>query len=82
MKISLISFAKADIRTSWSALEAVRNKEGNEKATKGIAAYHAQQAIEKIIKAEIYRKSVTSGRRMVKGNRATSLHPTIRKTQV
>lgn len=55
MKISLISFAKADIRTSWSALEAVRNKEGNEKATKGIAAYHAQQAIEKIIKAEIYR---------------------------
>lgn len=55
MAVSLIAYAKADIRASRSALEAVRAKEGNEKATKGIAAYHAQQAIEKIIKAEIYR---------------------------
>ncbi|MDE6816876.1 MAG: HEPN domain-containing protein [Lachnospiraceae bacterium] len=55
MAISLISYAKADIRTSYSALNEVRAKEGNEKAMKGIAAYHAQQAIEKIIKSEIYR---------------------------
>ncbi|MDD6071450.1 MAG: hypothetical protein PUC12_11675 [Clostridiales bacterium] len=45
MAISLISYAKADIRASESALEAVKKKEGNEKALKGIAAYHAQQAI-------------------------------------
>lgn len=55
MAISLISYARADIRTSKSALEAVKGKEGNEKATKGIAAYHAQQAIEKILKFEIYK---------------------------
>lgn len=55
MGISLIAYAKADIRASKSALEAIRLKEGNERATKGIAAYHAQQAIEKLIKAEIYR---------------------------
>ena len=55
MAISLISYAKADIRTSYSALNEVRAKEGNEKAMKGIAAYHAQQAIEIIIKSEIYR---------------------------
>ncbi len=55
MAISLIAYAKADIRASRSALEAVRAGEGNEKATKGVAAYHAQQAIEKILKAEIYR---------------------------
>ena len=55
MAISLIAYARADIRTSRSALEAVRAGEGNEKATKGVAAYHAQQAIEKILKAKIYR---------------------------
>ena len=55
MAISLLAYAKADIQASWSAIEAVKAKTGNEKATKGIAAYHAQQAIEKIIKAEIYR---------------------------
>ena len=55
MAISLIAYAKADILASYSALEAVREKKGNEKATKAIAAYHAQQAIEKILKAEIYR---------------------------
>lgn len=55
MAISLIAYAKADIRASYSAIEAVREKKGNEKATKAIAAYHAQQAIEKILKAEIYR---------------------------
>ena len=55
MAISLIAYAKADIRASKSALEAVKAKEGNEKATKGIAAYHAQQAIEKILKSEIYK---------------------------
>lgn len=49
MAISLIAYAKADIRASRSALEAVRAGEGNEKATKGVAAYHAQQAIEKIL---------------------------------
>lgn len=49
MPISLLSFVKADIKAAKSALTAVKNKEGNEKATKGIAAYHAQQAIEKII---------------------------------
>lgn len=54
MAIPLIAYAKADIRASKSALEAVCSKEGNEKATKGIAAYHAQQAIEKIIKYRIY----------------------------
>ncbi len=55
MAISLIAYARADIRAAHSALESIRAKEGNEKATKGIAAYHAQQAIEKIIKSEIYR---------------------------
>ena len=55
MAISLLSYAKADIRAARLALESVRAKEGNEKATKGIAAYHAQQAIEKIIKSEIYK---------------------------
>lgn len=55
MAISLIAYAKADIRASRSALEAIMAGEGNEKATKGVAAYHAQQAIEKILKAEIYR---------------------------
>lgn len=45
----------ADIKAAQSALEAVKSKEGNEKATKGIAAYHAQQAIEKIIKSQIYK---------------------------
>lgn len=55
MAISLIAYAKADIRAAHSALGSIRAKEGNEKATKGIAAYHAQQAIEKIIKSEIYR---------------------------
>ncbi len=55
MPKSLLSYAKADIRAAQSALKAVKNKEGNEKATKGIAAYHAQQAIEKIIKSEIYK---------------------------
>lgn len=55
MAISLISFAKADIHTAWSALNEVRNKSKNIKALKGIAAYHAQQAIEKIIKSQIYR---------------------------
>lgn len=59
MAISLISYAKADIRASESALEAVKKKEGNEKALKGIAAYHAQQAIEKILKSEIYRVNPT-----------------------
>lgn len=51
--ISLTAYAKADIRAAKSTLEAVKAKEGNEKATKGIAAYHAQQAIEKILKSEI-----------------------------
>ncbi|MCM1325227.1 MAG: HEPN domain-containing protein [Bacteroidales bacterium] len=55
MTISLVAYARADIQTSWSALEAVKSKSGNRKAMKGIAAYHAQQVIEKIIKAEIYR---------------------------
>ncbi len=55
MAITLLSYAKADIRAARLALEAVRTKSGNEKATKGIAAYHAQQAIEKIIKYEIYK---------------------------
>lgn len=55
MPISLLSYAKADVKASKSALIAIKNKEGNEKATKGIAAYHAQQAIEKIIKSEIYK---------------------------
>lgn len=55
MAISLIAYAKADIHASKAALEAVKAKEGNEKATKGIAAYHAQQAIEKILKSEIYK---------------------------
>lgn len=55
MAISLTAYAKADIRAAKSALEAVKAKEGNEKATKGIAAYHAQQAIEKILKSEIYK---------------------------
>lgn len=55
MAISLTSYARADICTSKSALEAVKAKDGNEKATKGIAAYHAQQAIEKILKFEIYK---------------------------
>ena len=55
MAISLLSYAKADIRAAHLALESVRAKEGNEKAPKGIAAYHAQQAIEKIIKSEIYK---------------------------
>lgn len=45
--ISLTSYARADICASKSALEAVKAKDGNEKATKGIAAYHAQQSIEK-----------------------------------
>lgn len=54
MSISLLSYAMADIKAAQSALNAVKNKEGNEKATKGIAAYHAQQAIEKIIKSQIY----------------------------
>ncbi len=53
--ISLMAYVKADIRASKSALEAVKLKEGNEKATKGIAAYHAQQAIEKLLKFEIYK---------------------------
>ena len=55
MAISLTAYAWADIRASKSALEAIKAKEGNEKATKGIAAYHAQQAIEKILKSEIYK---------------------------
>lgn len=55
MGISLTSYARADICASKSALEAVKAKDGNEKATKGIAAYHAQQAIEKILKFEIYK---------------------------
>lgn len=55
MPISLLSYAMADIKAAQSALNAVKNKEGNEKATKGIAAYHTQQAIEKMIKSEIYR---------------------------
>lgn len=55
MAISLTAYARADIRASKSALEAIKAKEGNEKATKGIAAYHAQQAIEKILKSEIYK---------------------------
>ena len=55
MAISLIAYAKADIHASKAALEAVKAKEGNKKATKGIAAYHAQQAIEKILKSEIYK---------------------------
>lgn len=55
MPISLLSYAMADIKAAQSALEAVKSKEGNEKATKGIAAYHAQQAIEKIIKSQIYK---------------------------
>lgn len=55
MAISLIAYAKADIRASRSAFEAVRAGEGNEKATKGVAAYHAQRAIEKILKSEMYR---------------------------
>lgn len=55
MVISLMAYVKADIRASKSALEAVKSKEGNEKATKGIAAYHAQQAIEKLLKFEIYK---------------------------
>ena len=57
MSISLLSYARADIKAAKSALMAVKNKEGNEKATKGIAAYHAQQAIEKIVKSEIYKKN-------------------------
>ena len=48
MAISLTAYAKADIRAAKSALEAVKAKEGNEKATKGIAAYHAQQAYDYI----------------------------------
>ena len=55
MTISLLAYAKADIRAAHFALDSVRSKEGNEKATKGIAAYHAQQAVEKIIKSEIYK---------------------------
>lgn len=55
MAISLTAYARADIRASKSTLEAIKAKEGNEKATKGIAAYHAQQAIEKILKSEIYK---------------------------
>lgn len=55
MTISLIAYAKADIHASRSALDAIHERNGNVKATKGIAAYHAQQAIEKIIKYEIYR---------------------------
>lgn len=55
MAISLTAYAKADIRASKSALDTIKAKEGNEKATKGIAAYHAQQAIEKILKSEIYK---------------------------
>lgn len=57
MPISLLSYAAADIKAAQLALKAVKNKEGNEKATKGIAAYHAQQAIEKMVKSEIYRVS-------------------------
>lgn len=45
MAISLLSYAKADIHTAWSALHEVHNKSNNLKALKGIAAYHAQQAI-------------------------------------
>lgn len=57
--ISLIAYAKADIRASLSALNDVENKvfDVDSKALKGLAAYHAQQAIEKIIKSEIYRKN-------------------------
>lgn len=55
MPITLLAYAMADIKAAQSALKAVKNREGNEKATKGIAAYHAQQAIEKIIKSEIYK---------------------------
>lgn len=47
MAISLISYAKADIHTAWSALNEAKNMCKNKKALKGIAAYHAQQAIEK-----------------------------------
>ena len=54
MAISLLSYAKADIHTAWSALNESGNQYKNRKALKGIAAYHAQQAIEKIIKSEIY----------------------------
>lgn len=38
MPISLLSYAMADIKAAQSALKAVKNKEGNEKAAKGIAA--------------------------------------------
>lgn len=33
--------SRSKIRASRSALEAIREGEGNEKATKGVAAYHA-----------------------------------------
>lgn len=65
MAISLTAYAKADIHASKSALEAVKAKEGNEKATKGIAAYHAQQAIEKILKSEIYKADPDISPRMM-----------------
>lgn len=40
--ISLLSFAKADISAAKSAIKEIEDKSGNEKAMKGIAAYHAQ----------------------------------------
>lgn len=55
MSISLLSYVKADIHTAWSALNEIDHNGKNIKALKGIAAYHAQQAIEKMIKSEIYR---------------------------
>lgn len=55
MPITLLEYAYADIRTALSALAAVNNKEGNSKALKGIAAYHTQQAMEKMIKSQIYK---------------------------
>ena len=53
--ISLLSFAKADISAAKYAIKEIEDKSGNEKAMKGIAAYHAQQAIEKITKHLIYK---------------------------
>ena len=53
--ISLLSFAKADISAAKSAIKEIEDTSGNEKAMKGIAAYHAQQAIEKITKHLIYK---------------------------
>ena len=45
MAISLTAYAKADIRAAKTALEAVKAKEGNEKATKGITGYQSQKDV-------------------------------------